>query len=139
MVHGCMNTVKHKPGLQLQYLLQGGSYRNTKLLPYNMTLLYIISHYNNIKNIIVLGTKFMFGIVKFGYPILYVRNNAKLNYITRCLEANSEMALNESQYLSLSLVVVIDDTNYMPKIAYIYYYKIFENTQYLNFESFQTL
>ncbi|KAL4131657.1 hypothetical protein QTP88_008936 [Uroleucon formosanum] len=27
----CMNTVKHKPGLQLQYLLQGGSYRNTKL------------------------------------------------------------------------------------------------------------
>lgn len=28
---GCMNTVKHKPGLQLQYLLQGGSYRNTKL------------------------------------------------------------------------------------------------------------
>ncbi|XP_026820565.1 uncharacterized protein LOC113559149 [Rhopalosiphum maidis] len=26
-----MNTVKHKPGLQLQYLLQGGSYRNTKL------------------------------------------------------------------------------------------------------------
>ncbi|XP_050431812.1 uncharacterized protein LOC126840235 isoform X2 [Adelges cooleyi] len=26
-----MHTVKHKPGLQLQYLLQGGSYRNTKL------------------------------------------------------------------------------------------------------------
>ncbi|XP_050538015.1 uncharacterized protein LOC126903684 [Daktulosphaira vitifoliae] len=26
-----MNTIKHKPGLQLQYLLQGGSYRNTKL------------------------------------------------------------------------------------------------------------
>jgi len=31
---GCMNTVKHKPGLQLQYLLQGGSYRNTKLRKY---------------------------------------------------------------------------------------------------------
>lgn len=32
---GCMNTVKHKPGLQLQYLLQGGSYRKTKLRKYN--------------------------------------------------------------------------------------------------------
>lgn len=31
---GCMNTVKHKPGLQLQYLLQGGSYRKTKLRKY---------------------------------------------------------------------------------------------------------
>lgn len=34
---GCMNTVKHKPGLQLQYLLQGGSYRNTKLRKSNIT------------------------------------------------------------------------------------------------------
>lgn len=36
---GCMNTVKHKPGLQLQYLLQGGSYRNTKLRKYNIYIM----------------------------------------------------------------------------------------------------